>query len=96
MDITFYYARQPRALNHLRNQCTIWLPETESSEPQTLWQPNQVIATSDLSYLFRLRDMIQAGTILPEKVIWIEIKNLTATGYVFDKDGKINNFFRII
>jgi len=35
-------------------------------------------------------------SITPGDVIWIEVKNQTATGYIFGNDGKIANFFRII
>lgn len=96
MDITFYYASNPEAMLHLKEHCTIWLPEQQPTKPPELWTSGQFIATCDVSYLFRLRDKIQDGTIQPDKVIWIGIKNQVATGYVFDKTGKIVNFFRLV
>ena len=95
MNTTFYYAPLPSELFHLQEQCTIWMPETQPLN-QAIWNPSQIIATCDLSYLFQIAEMIQIGTITPSEVIWIEVKNQTATGYIFGSDGKIANFFRVV
>lgn len=95
MNTTFYYAKQPSEMAHLKEYCTIWLPELQPASPD-IWNPNQIIATCDLSYLFQVAEMIQIGTITPNEVIWIEIKNKTATGHIFGSTGKIVNFFRVI
>lgn len=95
MNITFYYSRQPEELQHLQAQCTTWMPERAETEPN-LWTGDQVVGTSDVSYLFRLRDQIQAGTIPAEKALWIEVRNRAATAYTFGASGRINNFFRVV
>ena len=96
MNITFYYARQPEELLHLKRQCTTWRPEAQHEENSNIWTGDQVIGTCDVSYLFRLRDQIQAGAIQPEKALWIEVRNRAATAYTFDASGRINNFFRVV
>lgn len=95
MDTTFYFALQPRDLHYLLDKVTIWLPEHLPMNPE-IWNSGQVIATCDMSWIFRIRDRIQAGTLAPDKVIWIEIKHQKAVGYIFGTDGKIANFFRIV
>jgi len=95
MNTTFYYAIAPSELFHLQEQCTIWMPETQPLD-QAIWEPSQIIATCDLSYLFQISERLKIGAIAPSDVIWIEVKNQTATGYIFGSDGKIANFFRII
>lgn len=95
MNLTFYYASQPSELFHLKDQCTIWLPEHQPPIP-TMWDSNQVIATCDLSYLFQAKEHIITGNLKHNEIIWIEIKNQTATGHLFNPTGKIENFFRIV
>ena len=70
-------------------------PEQMETTPN-LWTDDQVIATCDVSYLFRLRDHIQDGLVPAKKALWIEVRNKAATAYTFDASGRINNFFRVV
>ena len=69
MNTTFYYAIAPSELFHLQEQCTIWMPETQPLD-QAIWEPSQIIATCDLSYLFQISERLKIGAIAPSDVIW--------------------------
>jgi len=93
-DIKFYYALEQEELLYLKDQCTIWMPEQQAEKPK-IWTSIQVIATCDPNYLFIIRNRIQAGLMTPEEVIWITVKNKTATGHIFGTNGQIMTFFRV-
>lgn len=95
MNLTFYYATSPSELFHLKDQCTIWLPEHQPPL-DNMWTGNQIIATTDLSYLFHVKERIITGQLAHNDVIWIEVKSKTATGHLFNQLGKVENFFRIV
>ena len=95
MNLTFYYATSPSELFHLKDQCTIWLPEHQPHIPNMLKQSN-IIATTNLDYLFQVKHLINSGDLASNEVIWIEIKSKVAIGHLFNPLGKIENFFRIV
>lgn len=94
MKTTFYYASHPSELFHLKDQCTVWLPEYLPIN-HAMWNDNQVIATCNMNYLFQAKERIVMGETNHNDVIWIMIKGKTATGHLFNQLGKIENFFRI-